>query len=252
MRHLLLFILFSLVLVGCAGLLADKECNEGKWYEVGYRDGADGRNAVEYWRSNCSTWNINVDAASYERGRLDGVARSYCVPDKAFSEGRAGRLYDLQQCGGRQELRVRHDAGLREYCTPQNAYAVGGKGERYEFDRCGKAAAESKRAWQDGVTNVYCRPADAYHAGREDEKFHLSLCPPQTESAYRTGMEVRFTKKSLSEVDSELYDQRRKRDEKNAKDDDKRYADNRIRDLEREKRRLKEKLDTLERVGRNY
>lgn len=252
MRRTILVLPFVLLVGGCASMFADKECTEGKWHEVGYKDGSEGRNAVEYWRANCGAHNIAIDAAAYERGRQEGVAREYCTPEKAFAEGRAGRAFDGQLCGGRGELRSRHEAGLRKYCTPQVAYEIGGKAGRYEHERCGRAANELKRSWQDGVTNVYCRPADAYRAGREDDKFQLSLCPPQSESAYRTGIEVRLTKKSLSDVESELYDQKRKRDDKHGKDDDKRYRDSRIRDLEREQRRLKEKLETLERVARNY
>ena len=243
---------FPLLLAGCAGMFADKECREGKWHDVGYRDGADGRNALSYWKANCETHGSAVNAPAYERGYRNGVAGGYCNPDKAFSEGRSGRSFDTQLCGGRNDLRTRHEAGLREYCTPQVAYEVGGRADKYEFERCGKAGTDLKRAYQDGVTNVYCRPADAYRAGRSDEKFQLSLCPPNSESAYRTGLEVRSLIKSISEIDSDLYEQKRKRDDKNAKDDDKRHAESRTRDLERERRRLREKLDTLERVGRNY
>ena len=241
-----------MLLAGCAGMFADKECRDGKWHEVGYRDGADGRNALSYWKANCETYGLTVDGPAYERGYKEGVAGGYCNPDKAYQEGRSGRGFDLQLCGGRNDLRGRHEAGLREYCTPQVAYEVGGRADKYEFERCGKAGADLKRAYQDGVTNVYCRPADAYRAGREDKKFQLSLCPPNSESAYRTGLEIRTLNKSVSEIDSDLSEQKRKRDDKNAKDDDRRHAENRVRDLERERRRLREKLDTLERVGRNY
>jgi hypothetical protein len=241
-----------MLLAGCAGMFADKECKEGRWHEVGYRDGADGRNALSYWKANCETYGLTVDGPAYERGYREGVAGGYCNPDKAYQEGRNGHGFDLQLCGGRNELRGRHEAGLREYCTPQVAYEVGGRADKFEFERCGKAGADLKRAYQDGVTNIYCRPADAYRAGREDKKFQLSLCPPNSESAYRTGLEIRALNKSVSEIDSELYEQKRKRDDNNAKDDDRRHAEHRVRDLERERRRLREKLDTLERVGRNY
>lgn len=245
-------LLSPLLLAGCAGMFADQECRDGKWHDVGYRDGADGRNALSYWKANCEAHGLAVDAPAYERGYKDGVAGGYCNPEKAFKEGRSGRSFDTQLCGGRNDLRARHEAGLREYCTPQEAYELGGRADKYEFDRCGKAGADLKRAYQDGVTNVYCRPADAYRAGRSDEKFQLSLCPPNSESAYRTGLEVRSLNRSISEIDSEIHEQKRKRDDKNAKDGDRRHAESRTRDLERERRRLREKLDTLERLGRNY
>jgi hypothetical protein len=251
-RTIVLAFVPLMLLAGCASMFADKECTDGKWHDVGYRDGSEGRNLVEHWRSNCGTWDIGIDAASYDRGYRDGVARVYCTPDKALAEGKAGRGFDGQLCGARKDLQARYETGLREYCTPQVAYEVGGRADRYEFERCGKAGTDLKRAYQDGVTNVYCRPADAYRAGRNDEKFQLSLCPPTSESAYRTGLEIRTLNKSVSEIDSDLYEQKRKRDDKNAKDDERRYAEHRVRDLERERRRLREKLDTLERIGRNY
>lgn len=244
-------LLLALLLGGCA-VFADKECADAKWYELGYREGSDARNGRAYWQQVCGNFNITLDTAAYERGYRDGITQVYCTPDKIYAEGKAGRGFDAQLCGARKDLQARHEAGLREYCTPQVAYAVGGRADKYEFERCGKAAAELRRSYDSGVAGVYCRPADAYRAGRNDEKFQLSLCPPNVESAYRTGLEVRSLNKSISEVDSDLSEQKRKRDDKNAKDDDKRHADNRVRDLERERRRLKEKLETLERVGRNY
>ena len=82
-----------LLAAGCASLDKD-ECLSADWYAIGLEDGARGR-AVERLgdhRRACAKHNVAPNAERYLAGRTEGL-KSFCTPERGFSEGRAGHAY---------------------------------------------------------------------------------------------------------------------------------------------------------------
>lgn len=250
-KTLLLMSLSTMTLSGCASMFADQECTDGKWREVGRRDGGEGMFQADVWKTRCGEYDLPVDRAAYEAGYREGIAQVYCTPDKARAIGAAGRAYDPAQCQGRADLRPAHEQGVKQYCTPQSAYAIGGRHEQFNFELCGPAATELRKAFQNGLIEVYCRPSHAYDAGREDERFDLSACPARTESAFRLGVDVRTQNRTIRDLTNEIYRLRSRADDNKIKDSERDQLRWKIQDLERERRRATEKRDSLESVARN-
>lgn len=91
MRLLLLLIPVTLLLAACASLSED-ECRGGNWYDIGVRDGADGRPSdfIFTHAKACADYGVRPDRTAWLRGREEGL-RLYCTPERAFQEGRRGR-----------------------------------------------------------------------------------------------------------------------------------------------------------------
>lgn len=86
-------VLLLLLAAACASLDKD-ECLSADWYAIGLEDGARGR-AVERLgdhRRACAKHNVAPNAERYLAGRNDGL-KSFCTPERGFSEGRAGHAY---------------------------------------------------------------------------------------------------------------------------------------------------------------
>lgn len=84
-------VLITLSLVGCASL-SKEECLGGNWEEIGFRDGTNGRTS-DYILSHakaCEKTGVVPVQSVWEQGRQRGLP-AYCVPQKAYSEGRSGR-----------------------------------------------------------------------------------------------------------------------------------------------------------------
>lgn len=82
-----------LLAAGCASLGKD-ECITADWYAIGLEDGARGR-AVERLgdhRRACAKHNVAPNAERYVAGRNEGL-KSFCTPERGYSEGRAGHAY---------------------------------------------------------------------------------------------------------------------------------------------------------------
>ncbi|MCG8618000.1 MAG: DUF2799 domain-containing protein, partial [Desulfobacterales bacterium] len=79
---------------GCA-TLTKEECTTADWYEIGYEDGSRGYAParIAEHRKACAEYGITADAATYRRGRRQGLTH-YCTPHKGYRLGLSGRDYN--------------------------------------------------------------------------------------------------------------------------------------------------------------
>lgn len=86
----------GLALMACSTSRVDKAaaCAEKDWYEIGRRDGAQGKTAdrLSHYQKDCRMAEEGQWAAMYNNGRNAGLVE-YCAPDNAFELGRAGISY---------------------------------------------------------------------------------------------------------------------------------------------------------------
>ena len=81
-------------LCGCA-TMSKEECKQADWYLKGVEDANQGfplDRVVEHGKA-CARINIVPNMQEYREGHAKG-ARLYCVPEKAYSEGRNGAAYN--------------------------------------------------------------------------------------------------------------------------------------------------------------
>ena len=97
MRSLLFFLVFSLLLVGCAGrtTVSENQCTAGDWETLGYRDGANGHRSSRLLQHQdaCVRHGIVPDRTDYMVGWEQGV-REYCEPNNGFHVGERGWSQD--------------------------------------------------------------------------------------------------------------------------------------------------------------
>ncbi|MCK9510172.1 MAG: DUF2799 domain-containing protein [Pigmentiphaga sp.] len=81
------------VLAGCATMSAE-ECRTADWYEIGMRDGQNGksRSYFDEHVTSCKDAGVRPDLARYTAGRDIGIRR-FCTPDNGFEMGRQGNYY---------------------------------------------------------------------------------------------------------------------------------------------------------------
>lgn len=94
MRNILFLLVFvSVGLGGCTTMSRD-QCATADWYQVGYREGGDGRprSRIEEHARSCAEAGIGVDRARYFAGHDQGVLY-YCTPANGLRVGREGRTY---------------------------------------------------------------------------------------------------------------------------------------------------------------
>lgn len=119
MKFYYLILLFSpLYLAGCA-TMSKEECAQADWYLKGLDDATQGYaldRAVEHGKA-CARVKIVPDMKDYREGHGKG-ARLYCVPEKAYSEGRRGAPYN-GICPAELENRF-----LRAYRDGQELYNI--------------------------------------------------------------------------------------------------------------------------------
>lgn len=75
--------------------MSKEECKQADWYLKGVEDASQGYatdRVVEHGKA-CARVNVVPDMKEYRKGHLKG-ARLYCVPEKAYSEGRRGAPYN--------------------------------------------------------------------------------------------------------------------------------------------------------------
>lgn len=91
-RHLST-LLAALLLAGCATMSED-ECRSADWYDVGLRDGLDGKPAslLRKHADACAEYGIQPGGPRYQEGRAEGLRR-YCRLENAFESGLDGRKY---------------------------------------------------------------------------------------------------------------------------------------------------------------
>lgn len=81
-------------LCGCA-TMSKEECKQADWYLKGVEDANQGfplDRVVEHGKA-CARINVVPNMQEYREGHAKG-ARLYCVPEKAYSEGRSGAAYN--------------------------------------------------------------------------------------------------------------------------------------------------------------
>jgi len=114
--RVLFFVVLLINLAACA-TLSKEECLAGNWEEIGFRDGTNGRTS-DYLQSHtkaCTKSNVTPVQSLWEKGRQRGLP-AYCVPQKAYTEGRKGR--DLRPvCPAAQltALQLANDKGMKFY-----------------------------------------------------------------------------------------------------------------------------------------
>jgi hypothetical protein len=79
-----------LTLAACASLTKD-ECLSGNWEEIGFRDGTNGQTSARFQShvKACEKVSVTPNQSLWEKGRTRGLP-AYCVPEKAYREGRNG------------------------------------------------------------------------------------------------------------------------------------------------------------------
>ena len=142
-------VIVVLLAAGCASLDKD-ECLSADWYTVGLEDGARGR-AIERLgdhRRACAKHNVTPNAERYLAGRNDGL-KSFCTPERGFSEGRAGHAY---AAGCPEPL-----AGsfLASYQRGRELHDL-----HRQLDSVQGEIARTKKALTDGIPNPRSRAAE--------------------------------------------------------------------------------------------
>lgn len=131
--RLLIAIGFTLALTGCA-TLTKEECLGGNWEEIGFRDGTNGKTSafLQNHAKACEKVGVRPVQSLWEKGRKRGLP-AYCVPQRAYSEGRSGRSLNAV-CPAAQmpALRAANAKGL-EYRAFSNEISE----LRYRLDEIG-------------------------------------------------------------------------------------------------------------------
>ena len=91
--YLLSGVILAAALVGCASLSKD-ECLQANWYELGWRDGNQGkpRSLFQKHADACLKHSVRAEKTEYFRGRDDGLM-NFCTYDNGFAQGKTGKSY---------------------------------------------------------------------------------------------------------------------------------------------------------------
>lgn len=102
MSRAIVLILGACILAGCASL-NQQQCVETDWHRLGEQDGRRGLSAsrIEKYQTDCGEFFIEPDTASYQAGRLEGLAQ-YCTEPMGYEAGWADLPY-LNVCQGAAE-----------------------------------------------------------------------------------------------------------------------------------------------------
>jgi len=95
MKHCLIILLPGLLLLNGCATMSKEECRQADWYLKGVDDANQGYpldRVIEHGKA-CAKLNIVPDMKEYRAGHTKG-ARLYCVPSKAYDEGRKGAAYN--------------------------------------------------------------------------------------------------------------------------------------------------------------
>lgn len=117
-NNFVILMCLSVLLAGCA-TMSKEECKQADWYLKGVDDATQGYpldRVIEHGKA-CARVNIVPNMKDYREGHAKG-ARLYCVPEKAYSEGRNGAAYN-GICPAELE-----PAFLRAYGDGQELYRI--------------------------------------------------------------------------------------------------------------------------------
>ncbi|PJG57612.1 DUF2799 domain-containing protein [Aeromonas cavernicola] len=109
-----LLLILPLILTGCSAL-SENECRTISWYNLGYQDGEQGKSeqAARAYVSACGDYGLPVDEAEWLRGYHKGLTL-YCLPELAYSKGKAGQLY-RGVCPNDASFLSHYQRGYQEY-----------------------------------------------------------------------------------------------------------------------------------------
>lgn len=106
-------LLLSVTVSGCA-TLSKEECLTGNWEKIGFRDGTNGRTSgyLQNHAKACEKSGVRPVQSLWEKGRQRGLP-AYCVPAKAYSEGKKGNeLRPVCPASQIARLRAANETGL--------------------------------------------------------------------------------------------------------------------------------------------
>jgi Protein of unknown function (DUF2799) len=88
------FAVFVLAALGGCATLSEGECRMGDWFDIGFRDGRQGRPAdrITDHVKACAEYGTPPDRERYLDGHFAGLG-SYCTAHNGLALGRAGRSY---------------------------------------------------------------------------------------------------------------------------------------------------------------
>ncbi len=110
-----------MILVGCASVTKE-ECLTGNWDEIGYRDGTNGQTQdyIKQHEKSCERVDVTPNMSVWNAARLRGVP-VYCVPQRAYTEGRSGNdVSPVCSADVMPALVAANDKGQRYYRLSQN------------------------------------------------------------------------------------------------------------------------------------
>lgn len=112
-------LLLSSMMIGCSAGMADLAA-EGKWQELGYRDGLKGQHqkTPSTLQQLATEAQQSVNYHDYEGGYLEGI-QEYCNPDHAYQVGLSGNYYYgvCQHTPDAQRFRMEWQRGWNESTT---------------------------------------------------------------------------------------------------------------------------------------
>lgn len=114
----LVLLLLPLLLASCA-TMTPEECRYANWYDVGWRDGSEGRTLalLNSRIEDCTEASVSVDGNVYLRGRDEGL-KNYCRLENAVAVGLAGERYEgVCPAPIDAEFRRRHALAYKVYAA---------------------------------------------------------------------------------------------------------------------------------------
>ena len=90
-----LLVLLSVLFLSACATLNKEECLHAEWRQIGFEDGAAGRNLsfLKNHREACAEHGITPDRNNYKRGHAEGL-QEFCIPENGFAQGKNGYSYN--------------------------------------------------------------------------------------------------------------------------------------------------------------
>lgn len=112
MRYVLLFA--ALALLSACATLSEDQCRAGNWYDIGVRDGANGRSPdfIFEHAEACNEFGIAPKAAPWREGRKEGL-KQYCTTRNAYRIGQRGQHLNAVCRGDTSRLEAANYRGMR-------------------------------------------------------------------------------------------------------------------------------------------
>ena len=161
-------LLLTVFLTGCE-TLTPAECATANWRQLGQMDGSRGEpdRAAQFFES-CSKVNIAVDAASYRRGRVEGL-QSYCSLGNALAEGQAGKPYaDVCPPPLNHSFKNVHAVALREFNAHKNMERLESAQQRLQNEQTDSKTTDDRKV---RIRELLSRSDRDMRGAREELRF---------------------------------------------------------------------------------